>query len=121
MTVMLGKKKRKRTGRNGDEALEREDWRASASAEASGEETDERDIQDVFRRHFEAKFKPLSHVEAPVRQEKKVDVTEEEDREEEWEGFESGDEVAITVVEHNGTSQHMAARLEKHELRAFMV
>lgn len=120
MAVMLGKRKRARGSADG--AGEREDWRSSSpSPESCADEAEERDVQDVFRRHFEAKFKPLVRVEAPMTQEETVDVAGEEDEEDEWEGFESEDEAPITVVEHNGALEGMASRLEKRELKAFMV
>ena len=111
--------------------------------EEDGESSDgegELDPAEIFRRHFEAKFKPLPEVK---KKKKVVTVEEEEDDEDdddEWGGL-SGDEEddddeddeddedeegsngaqkrKIDVVEHS--SNVSAPKMSKAELKAFMV
>jgi hypothetical protein len=89
------------------------------------EETE--DIQDVFRRHFEAQFKPL-------RTSKKTKQLVQEEPEEEqaaadddaWDGLSDDSEEDTTpvveVVDHTGSQAHdPKALMSKRELKAFMV
>lgn len=120
MAVVLGK--RKRVAEGAGERVERGgvDGVEMAGEEDSAEES-ERDVRDVFRRHFEARFKPLPREEWAVAEEEEAESGGEDDEGEEWEGFESDDEVAVPVVEHNGRVDDTSSLLDKGELRAFMV
>jgi hypothetical protein len=113
--------------------------KGGAPARKSDAESDDEDgqevldAQEIFRRHFEAQFKPLPEVRL---REKKVDVqeSEEEDEEEDWDGI-SGDgegedggsdedededmAPTVDVVEHTATITR--PKMSKAELKAFMV
>jgi hypothetical protein len=83
----------------------------------NNEASDDEDVHDLFRRAFEAKFKPLD-IEP-----KKPKVTETtEDDEEAWSGISSAEEEeqdTVQVIQH--TSAHPKhERLSKAEARAFM-
>lgn len=99
------------------------------------EEEEELDAAEIFRRHFEARFKPLPDVKEKKAGKKGVVVEEEDEEEdEEWGGLsgesedseeeeDSDDEGVkrrkIDVVEH--TSAISAPKMSKAELKAFMV
>ncbi|KAF2261180.1 hypothetical protein CC78DRAFT_561908 [Lojkania enalia] len=116
MAPTLGK--RKRVTREG---LEQSSHLHSPSSASSN--SDSEDVQDIFRRAFEAKFKPLD-VEP---QESKITEPEEEEEEEEeeleedsdWSGISSEAEDEIEVIEHS-TTRRLGDRLSKAEMRAFM-
>ncbi|KAL3424751.1 hypothetical protein PVAG01_04032 [Phlyctema vagabunda] len=78
------------------------------------------DAQAIFKRHFEAQFKPLPVVQKRV---KVVEKTPEDkdDEESEWDGLseEEGVEDSVQVVEHTDTQTRMAA-MSKEQLKAFM-
>ncbi|KFY36974.1 hypothetical protein V495_07482, partial [Pseudogymnoascus sp. VKM F-4514 (FW-929)] len=98
------------------------------------EEEEELDAAEIFRRHFEARFKPLPDVKEKKAGKKGVVVEEEDEEEdEEWGGLsgesegsdeeeDSDDEGVkkrkIDVVEH--TSAISAPKMSKAELKAFM-
>lgn len=94
------------------------------SPSGSSSPDDSADLQDLFRRHFEAQFKPLDPV-AKVVNEKDHDsdhgFDDEDDEESGWEGI--GDEGAgpekVVFVEH--TSIQRPDKLSKAEARAYMV
>jgi len=92
------------------------------------------DAQEIFRRHFEAQFKPLPEMRL---KNQKVVVPEAEDDGEDWDGL-SGDEdgdgedesgsddgededtvPTVDVVEHTATITR--PKMSKAELKAFMV
>ncbi|KAB5558272.1 hypothetical protein GE09DRAFT_1188984 [Coniochaeta sp. 2T2.1] len=87
-------------------------------------EADLLDAQEIFRRHFEAQFKPLAV--APIRRPPPtVEAEDDEDpgsesEDSEWEGI-SGDEEddGVEVVDH-ATSQKPIASMSKSELKKFM-
>lgn len=107
MSMILGKRKR-RTLKSVREG-KRESSEESESPEV--------DAQELFRRHFEAKFKPLPVVK---KAEKVVEIQEDESEEEsDWDGI-SEDGQAVEVVEHTDT-QSRTALMSKDELKAFMV
>lgn len=107
--------------------------KARAKLQEDPSTSDTEDLQEVFRRHFEAKFKPLS----PAKKSREADnVTQEleaEDGDDEgdadsWGGVSSDDagdnedvEMAdgIEVVEHTGLGRY--DRASKAEMKAFMV
>ncbi|TVY37689.1 Uncharacterized protein LSUB1_G004594 [Lachnellula subtilissima] len=84
------------------------------------EESDapELDAQEIFRRHFEAQFKPLPVVQSRAKQVE--DVSEDDSSEEsEWEGISELEEESVEVIEHTDAQSRMAA-MSKEELKAFM-
>jgi hypothetical protein len=110
MATMLGKRKRRNV-----EGIE--DKRRQGSEDSGSLELD---AQEIFRRHFEAQFKPL-----PVVQKKTEEVLEEasedeSDKDSEWDGISEGEEDAVQVVEHIDSQPGMAV-MSKEELKAFMV
>lgn len=109
MSTTLGKRKRRKV-----EALPA--MRRESSEESESEELD---AQEIFRRHFEAQFKPLPDIK------KVVKVVEEElegesEEEEDWDGISEEEGGAVQVVEHTDAESRMAA-MSKEELKAFMV
>jgi hypothetical protein len=80
----------------------------------------EQEAQEILRRHFEAKFKPLPQVQ------KKADVVDEEQLEEssvegsEWGGILDEEQDAVQIVEHTD-SQSRITTMSKDELKAYMV
>jgi hypothetical protein len=110
MATSLGKRKRRTVDTTKED-------RRHGSADSESEETN---AQELFRRHFEAKFKPLpvvKKVETVV-----VEVASEDDSEEEsdWDGISDHGEGAVEVVEHADTQSRMAL-MSKEELKVFMV
>lgn len=107
MSTRLGKRKRHATK---DIGPSREQ-----SEESLGEELD---AQEIFRRHFEAQFKPLPKVQnATVVEESSDQVPETES---DWGGLSDGEEDGVQVVEHEDAQARMAA-MSKEELKIFMV
>jgi hypothetical protein len=108
MATKLGKRKRelKTPG-------ERADLRNSEDSSSS-----ELDAQEIFRRHFEAQFKPL-----PVVPKKTVEVEPQEDDDSgpdsEWSGISEAEDGLVEVIEHTDAESRMAA-MSKEELKAFM-
>jgi len=76
------------------------------------------DAQEIFRRHFEAQFKPLPVAKKPIQviEEPKDDSEEESD----WDGISETEEDGVQVVEHTDAQIRMAA-MSKEELKSFMV
>ncbi|KAF1983379.1 hypothetical protein K402DRAFT_361068 [Aulographum hederae CBS 113979] len=116
MAVALGKRKREAV-RVGRRAL-------SEEHEGSDESESEADMQEIFRRHFEARFEPLPEQPKPTEEEESDEDDDEEmvGKESEWEGLSSGPEDEIEVVEHalNIPGGDGEETLSKKELRAFM-
>ncbi|KAF2176800.1 hypothetical protein K469DRAFT_698242 [Zopfia rhizophila CBS 207.26] len=112
MAPTLGK--RKRITR---ERLEQSSRSSSASRSAS-EQSDGEDIQNIFQRAFEAKFKPLG-VEPKKRKIEEV-VENEEDLEEEsdWSGINS-EEDNVEVVEYSN-GRNTGEKASRTEMKAFM-
>jgi hypothetical protein len=113
MASSLGK--RKRISREELERQSRSPSPSSGSSEAGGE-----DLQAIFRRAFEAKFKPLA-VERKKPKTKKVEVPEvenDEDDDSDWSGI-SEEADGVQVVEYTGAELEPDA-MSKAELRAFM-
>lgn len=109
MSTTLGKRKRREPKHN---AGQRE-----ASEEAAIEQ-DQLDAQEIFRRHFEAQFKPLpiANKAEPVQEM----IEEESDEDSDWDGISDGEENRVQVVEHTDAQTRMAA-MSKEELKSFMV
>jgi hypothetical protein len=94
--------------------------RSPSSSSSNADESDAEDLQAIFRRAFEAKFKPIE-IE-PVNKKVKEETMEEDEQEEEsdWSGISSEAEDHVEVVEYSGTQQE-DKKASKAELRAFMV
>lgn len=114
MSTNLGKRKRQIGAATASNSKRREERSSSEESEAS-----ELDAQEIFRRHFEAQFKPLPVVQKAV-QEVEGLSEDEEDEEEEWGGISEPEEGGVEVVEHTDAQTRMAA-MSKEELKAFMV
>lgn len=112
MAIALGKRKRR---------AEATEPVRKAPAPPVEPESDNEDLQAIFRKAFEAKFKPLE-VEKEKEPESVQEVEEgEEDSEQDsdWEGI-SEPEDAVEVIEHT-FSQGPRERADKQALKAFMV
>jgi hypothetical protein len=90
------------------------------------QESDSEDLQAIFRRAFEAKFKPIE-IEPVNKKSGRVEVEEEEEEEEEkeeedsdWSGINSENEGGVEVVEYTDTWQE-DDKTPKVDLRGFMV
>ena len=111
MTTTLGKRKRRTAKDTGGTASGRQDDQDSKSLEL--------DAQEIFRRHFEAQFKPLPPVERKVKvAEEKLEKNSEEGSE--WDGISDGEQAAVQVVEHTD-AQSRVATMSKDELKSYMV
>jgi len=107
MSTTLGKRKR---------ALHRKE--PAQRAESEGSESEQLDAQEIFRRHFEAQFKPLPVVKKDIVMEEASQEESEEDLD--WDGISDGEADGVQVVEHTDALSRMAA-MSKEELKSFMV
>ncbi|KAJ9662959.1 pre-rRNA processing and 40S ribosomal subunit assembly [Coniosporium apollinis] len=110
MAVTLGK--RKRVGRETVSRIE-------TAPQDAPNDSDQEDLQAIFRRHFEAKFKPLA---APAKPKKEaVDHIAEEltEGESDWDGISEDEEAPVEIIEHS-TSTDAASLLDKQAQKAFM-
>jgi hypothetical protein len=109
MATTLGKRKRRSAEIHRDD--QRKEYKVSNSPEL--------DAQEIFRRHFEAQFKPLPVLRKAA---KVVQEAEEDDSEEgsSWDGLSEDEGRGVQVVEHTDAQSRMAA-MSKDELKAFMV
>ncbi|PBP28622.1 hypothetical protein BUE80_DR000387 [Diplocarpon rosae] len=101
---------RKRKRQDFEEGLRRKE-----ASEGPGVE--ELVAQEIFRRHFEAQFKPLPIVyKAKTIQKVCQDRSEEES---DWDGISEGEENGVQVIEHTDAQTRMAT-MSKEELKSFM-
>ena len=107
MSTTLGKRKR---------AVHRKE--SARRAESEGSESEQLDAQEIFRRHFEAQFKPLPVVKKDIVMEETPQEESEEDSD--WDGISDGEADGVQVVEHTDALSRMAA-MSKEELKSFMV
>lgn len=113
MAVALGK--RKRTRQEPVKAVEEDVSRSPRPA------PDNEDVQAIFRRHFEAQFKPLGEVKKPKQSESEpLPSKTAEEGESDWCGFSEEEEDVVEVIEHS-TTAGIGEAASKHELKAFMV
>jgi hypothetical protein len=106
---MLGKRKRRTP-----EATEKTRIQKSEKSDV-----EELDAQEIFRRHFEAQFKPLPAApksSKPANEESGDESEEASD----WDGISDEKENAVQVVEHT-EAQARTAGMSKEELKTFMV
>ncbi|CZT08704.1 uncharacterized protein RAG0_13721 [Rhynchosporium agropyri] len=75
------------------------------------------DAQEIFRRHFEAQFKPLPAVKKKIVVEPMVEDESEEDSD--WYGISDVEQNGVQVIEHTDAESRMAA-MSKEELKSFM-
>lgn len=113
MALKLGKRKR----------VTREELQQPSrtpSAASASDQSEDEDLQAIFRRAFEAKFTPLET--EPVRPGAEAAESEDEDLEEDsgWSGLSSEDEDQVEVVEHADAWQ-TSDKASKAEMRKFMV
>jgi hypothetical protein len=110
MAPTLGKRKR-RTAEATEDNRE-DDGEGSASLEL--------DAQEIFRRHFEAQFKPLPVVQKTVKEPEEAPPEDESEEDSEWDGISEEEETTVQVVEHVDAHSQIAA-MSKEELKVFMV
>jgi len=114
MAVILGKRKRQENNHPSPKNRQQPIRDPSPPAESDV-------LQNVFRRAFEAQFRPLAIEAQPV-----ANVTENtwqssgEEEDSDWEGI-SDEEDGVDVVEHSFNSTVDGERMSKSERRAFMV
>ena len=112
MTAVLGKRKR----------VSGKDEKSAKSATTPDVKSDTEDLQDIFRRAFEAKFKPLDVPVTVAADAEEEEISEPEDLSDEsdWSGLSDGED-NVQIVEHTTTSRRPEESLSKQELKAFMV
>jgi len=119
MAPLLGKRKRKRTDKA--EASIAYSRRETA---AGDEEANAQELQNIFRRAFEAKFKPLV-AETKAILEDNEESEDGADSEDDWDGLSAEDDEAeagqghVQVVEHGTIAE--TELLTRAEMKAFMV
>lgn len=95
-------------------------------AKAEESESEGEDLQAIFQRAFEAKFKPLDGVakkKAEKVEEAEVDEEEDDDaaaQDSDWDGISEADN-DIEVIEHADIKRIPKDELDKKEMKAFMV
>ena len=114
MALKLGKRKRASS----------RDHASSSRSSSEGSHEAIADYQDIFRRHFEARFQPLQkETRQTSTKNGKPDDEEPGDRLQEsqsdWSGFSSGDDDEAPAVYHENLPQH--ERPSKSESKSFMV
>lgn len=108
MTSMLGKRQRRRTEGNSE-------------AERAADDQDVADLQELLRKHFEAKFEPLevkTKAADPIIHEA-VEVRTQEDEASDWTGLSEDDDEEVEIIVHD--TRHQTDTVMGSELRAFMV
>jgi hypothetical protein len=110
MAIILGKRKR----------VHRVDLQERSSSPESSQNSGREDLQAIFKRHFEAKFKPLDPEPEKTKMVEQIEDVLDEDEDSGWEGINSSEEAAVEVIEHSA-SRVVNERARKDELRAFMV
>lgn len=109
MAIILGKRKR----------VHRVDLQGRSSSPESSQNSGREDLQAIFKRHFEAKFKPLDPEPEKTKIVEQIEDVPDEDADSGWEGINSSEEAAVEVIEHLA-SRIVNERARKDELKAFM-
>ena len=79
------------------------------------------DLQDVFKRHFEAQFQPLPNQASLVISKPTIALAQDTDSSD-WDGLSSDDETeGIEVVEYTAPTNVEKVDVPKEELKGFMV
>ena len=108
MATMLGKRKRQ----TGD--ITKREKEEHEESDISG-----LDAQEIFRRHFEAQFKPLPVARKPSKLVAE-ELGDESEEGSDWGGLSDDEENEVQVVEHT-EAQARTAGMSKEELKSFMV
>lgn len=116
MATTLGKRKRR------DEVTKSVASAASKSKVIPEPESDNEDLQAIFRRAFEAKFKPLQGAKKKEPEQVVAEVVQEdEDDDSDWSGIsEAEKEDAIEIIELK-SFERAADKADKQQMKAFMV
>jgi len=82
---------------------------------------DEQDINEIFRRAFESKFKPIKsrHAKDAVLQPATLVDIHEEDQDSDWSGIDDGNQTTVEIVEHDAPISTMIDAGQ--EKKSFMV
>jgi hypothetical protein len=88
-------------------------------AESEESESSEIDAEEIFRRHFEKRFKPLPGVQKAAMPMEAVSE-DEPSEESEWGGISEPAEESVEVIEHSDAQSRREA-MPKEERKAFMV
>lgn len=109
MTSKIGKRKRRIVEATKNDAID----------DAGFPESFNEAAQEVFRRHFEARFKPLPKVQKLIEAVAQApdDVSEEGS---EWGGISDEEGSSVPIIEHTDARAQMAT-MSKAQLKAFMV
>lgn len=111
MAVSLGKRKRRQA----------REVPVTLDSHVSDDEEDRQALQDIFRKHFEAKYKPLPLIEKKAAIELLNDLSvSEEDDEDEWSGFSGDEQTTVQIVQHVDITETQE-ETNKRELREFLV
>lgn len=109
-TSLLGKRKRRP-----EKELDR-----THTDKARSESPDQQDVNEIFRKAFEAKFKPLPQEEKVIEEVVAEAQNDHSDEDSAWSGI-SEDEEEVEVVQHTADATSKSESLSKREQRAFMV
>jgi len=108
MTSIIGKRKRRRT-------------EGESQVEGAAAEQDAAALQELLRKHFEAKFEPLEvktkAADAFIFRAVEAEIQEEEASD--WTGLSEDDGEEVEIIVHD--AKHQADTVTGSELRAFMV
>ena len=108
-TTMVGKRKREGLGAVADPI--------DGCSSSGGE-----DLQEIFRRHFEAQFQPLPQSKSTLIAKPTTEHEQPEGDESGWEGISNDqDDIDIEIVEYTASTAAVKAALTKEELKDFMV
>lgn len=80
------------------------------------------DLQDIFKRHFEAQFQPLPDGQPLVVSNEPTESDLDQDEISDWDGISTDESRArVEVVEYTLPNKAERAELSKEELKGFMV
>ncbi|KZM23689.1 pre-rRNA processing and 40S ribosomal subunit assembly [Ascochyta rabiei] len=112
MAPQLGKRKR----------VTREELERPSRSPSPASGSDNEDLQELFRRAFEAKFKPLDVAPKKPRIEETptVDEAEEDEEESDWSGLSDDESNKVEVIEYKDATYDSDEEASKAAKRAFM-
>ncbi|KAJ4348993.1 pre-rRNA processing and 40S ribosomal subunit assembly [Ascochyta clinopodiicola] len=112
MAPQLGKRKR----------VTREELERPSRSPSPSSGSDNEDMQELFRRAFEAKFKPLDVAPKKPKVEKTpiVDEAEEDEEESDWSGLSDDESNKVEVIEYIDAAYDSDEEASKAAKRAFM-
>lgn len=114
MTVALGKRKRRTDAEKPQKSVA-----AAVVRRESSESSDGETAKALFRRAFEAKFKPLEKVERPKLDQVQGDEDDDDGSHSDWDGL-SEEEEAVEIVRHVLPDFSRSAGIDSGK-KAFMV